>query len=301
MNRECQLCRFPFPDTVKFCTECGGRTVEKSQAMPGSCPCGYVNIPNAKFCAECGKTIGSQTVKQPVQEYESFRPSAVKQGATQVTGFQEYQERITSPRGTPEMTHNEREDALRREEERMNKKAGNTQDVRYGRGGLAGVYAQPVVQQTQPEPELVRAPSKPLYAPVKSTTPISVDSGSQQYQVPRNISNINLESTFENLAAIRTNANSGIGTFCVIDIHGNPHSSANSPKLDFQLNQSSAVFSAIPGRFSISLECTVEDSTLIKFSILSTIGDTLVKKYRLPCAIGCQNLRREGNSVVLEL
>jgi len=293
MSRACSLCNTPFPEGVKFCTECGGRTVEKS---PGACSCGYVNIPNAKFCAECGKTMSAGlSSSKPAQSNTEFsiRPSAVKQGATQVSGLHGSED-VSQQRLVPEVSAAEREEALRKEEERMNKKMGTfspPSNIQYG--GLAGAYqnspSSPRSIQTDPTPISPR--SQPLFPPMKPQV-------EQQQRKKLEV----IESIVEEIVVPLKNLSvKGSGTFCVYEVNGNSSADSDNPKMQVDDSSNSFfTFQPVPGRLNFSVECIVEGNDLIKFKLQTTMGGLLVKKYTLPFQFGCQNLKRHGNSIILD-
>jgi len=133
-----------------------------------ACSCGHNYFSGAKFCPECGKPQQASPVKS------TGMSSAIDQ--TSMIGKKD---------------DSEREEALKREEERMNKKLGNTSNY----GANSGNYNAPVSQPVQSRPSY----EDNLVEPVR---------------------NMNIGGSLK-----------GPGVYCTYDVPGNPNSTEERPKM----------------------------------------------------------------------
>jgi len=282
MSGFCQKCNTSSIQ-ANFCPECGQKTIEK---IKGLCGCGYQNLGEAKFCGNCGKnqTTTSSAASTSYSE-PSFRPSAVKSGAVQTTGFQEYQ-RVS---GT-QTDDDERLEAQKRELERMNKKLDNFNPPSGGvvYGGLQGAYTQPQVQQPVQQQPVTRSPSVPLYQPVKQQ-PSSQPTQKSSFQITEEI-------VEEIVAPIKK----GPGSAFNYEVMGDPNASVDNPRMESKQMTSTILFTPVPGRQSFRCECIVEGNTGLKFKLQTTSGGLLVKNFTMPFDFTQKNMRQVGTSIELD-
>jgi len=211
-----------------------------------SCTCGTICSAGTKFCPNCGKSANYGS--QPHGSYGEIDTSST----------------------LGKRDDSDREEALRREEERMNRKLSNTAPT-----GGSVVYGglQPAHQPTTYQ--------QPAHQPVKKFMPI-VEDVVEEVVVPMRGMNVM----------------TGPGTFCTYNVDENPNAAEDRPRI--QIDQSDVyTFTPTPGRHPFSVECYIEGTDTIKFKLVTTHGATFVQKYTIPSAIGREKLKRIGNSIEL--
>jgi len=230
-----------------------------SQPKSG-CTCGFVSPQGTKFCPECGKPANTGT-SGPTYGYSQNSAPIGRYGEIDQTP-------MTSKRDDSDL-----EEALRREEERVNKKLGNTA----GSANFGGSSSHsPVHQQAhQPVHQPVHAQTKPAF---KIT-----------------------EDVVEEIVTPVRNMNFGMkgpGVFCTFDIPGSP-SGDERPKMSVD-QSSSYLFTPVPAKLGCNIECLIEGDDVIKFKMTTTQGSVIVQKYSMPFPIGREMLKRKGESIELD-
>jgi len=153
-------------------------------------------------------------------------------------------------------------EALRKEEERMTKKIGNT-------GVTVNSYPQ-----NQPAPK-------------------------QQSRFPITES-IQEDIVEEIVLPVRNMGVSGPGVFCSYDLPGNPHYGLEDrPRIAVEQTDT-YLFTPTPGKLDFSVECLVEGSDLIKFKLTTSNDALYIQKYSMPFSFGRQHLKRIGNAIQLD-
>jgi hypothetical protein len=183
------------------------------------------------------------------------------------------------------------EEALRREEERVNKKLGNTAgSAKFGGG------SQPQQQQQQyhqPVHQPVHSPvhqqqhHQPAYQPVHAQNKPS-------YQITENT----VEEIVSPVRNMNINSLKGPGVFCTFEITGNPNGD-DRPKMSVD-QSSSYLFTPVPAKLSCTVECLIEGTDSIKFKLTTSQGSVIVQKYSMPFPIGREMLKRKGDTVELD-
>jgi len=195
------------------------------------CQCGGYS--QGKFCQTCGARIIQRTNYGDIDTRSSVAPRNQEDEA----------------------------EALRKEEERMTKKIGNT-------GAPINSYSQ---NQSSPNPS--------------------------RFQITESIQEDIVE---EVVLPVRNMGISGPGTFCTYDVPGNPqYGLEDRPRI--AVDQSDTyLFTPTPGKLDFSVECLVEGSDLIKFKLTTSNDALYIQKYSMPFSFGRQHLKRIGNAIQLD-
>jgi hypothetical protein len=226
-----------------------------------SCTCGTVCPQGTKFCPECGKS--AITSSSTTFGYSQNNAPTGRYGEIDQTP-------MLSKRDDSDV-----EEALRREEERVNKKLGNTTgSAKFGGSQVTQPHHQPVHQPVH----------SPVHSPVH-TRPYQISENVVE-EVVRPIQNMNFGMK-------------GAGVFCTYDVSGNPGAVDDRPKMSVD-QSSSYLFTPVPGKLGVNIECLIEGSDVIKFKMTTTQNAVIVQKYSMPFPIGREHLKRKGDSVELD-
>jgi len=202
------------------------------------CSCGA--YPQGKFCQSCGGRIIQKSSYGEIDTRSAVAPR----------------------------NDSDEAEALRREEERMTKKIGNT-------GAPTNAYSVPVHNPHQASP-------KP-----------------NRFQITETVQ----EEDFveEIILPVRNmGVSNGPGTFCFYEILGNPqYGLEDRPRIAVDQTDT-YLFTPTPGKLDFSVECLVEGSDLIKFKLTTANGALYIQKYSMPFSFGREKLKRIGNSIQLD-
>jgi hypothetical protein len=231
--------------------------------------CGTGCAQGTKFCPNCG-TIIKQSPTSPIHGYQqSSAPTGVYGEIDQTP--------MTSKKDDADL-----EEALRREEERMNKKVSNT-----GSSGQFG-GGSPVHQQPAHQPVYQPPVHQPIHQPVHQQSRPS-------YQIQDDV----VEEIVTPIRNMAVSNMSGPGVFCTYDVPGNPNAQDERPKMNVD-QTSSYLFTPAPGKLGCSIECLIEGSDVLKFKMTTTQNAVVVQKYSMPFPIGREHLKRRGDSIELD-
>jgi len=212
---------------------------QKPQSYSNSsdiCSCGA--FPQGKFCQSCGGRIVQKSTYGEIDTRSAVAPR----------------------------NEGDEAEALRKEEERMTKKIGNT--------------------------------GAPSYHPTQNTPPISNSPKPNRFQITETVQEDIVEQIV--LPVRNVGISGGPGTFCYFDVPGNPHYGLEDrPRIQVDQNDT-YLFTPTPGKLDFSVECLVEGSDLIKFKLTTANGALYIQKYSMPFSFGREKLKRIGNAIQLD-
>lgn len=237
--------------------------VHAQQQQPG-CSCGHISPQGTKFCPECGKPANTG-------------PSSPNKGYVQNSQPTGRFGEIDSTPMIHQRDNSDIEEALRKEEERMNKKLGNTAHSGNFGGGSPGL------QKNHPQHEPfhpVQQHSAPVHSPVHAQP---------KYHVSENIVE-EIVAPVQNLSV----GMKGAGVFCTYEIPGDA-AGGDRPKMNVDQQTSSYVFTPVASKSNCTVECLIEGTDLLKFKLTTSQGGTIVQKYSMPFPIGREMLKRKGS------